>query len=71
MFTAGTLAVDAARRHATSALPEAPVVEDAGATPARATLAAALRAVATVAGSAAERLDPRHRNPSPAAHPAR
>jgi hypothetical protein len=66
MFAVGTLVVDATRRHAMSALPDAPVAEDADGMPARArvTLAAVLRGVAAGAGSVAERLDPRHRNPS-------
>jgi hypothetical protein len=61
MFPAGSIAADATRRHARSALPGAPVVEDAT-EPARVriALAAALRGVAAGAGRAAERLEPRH-----------
>jgi hypothetical protein len=61
MFPAGSIAADATRRHAMSALPDAPVVEDA-AEPARVrtALAAVLRGVAAATGRAAERLEPRH-----------
>lgn len=58
MFPAGSLVVDATRRHATSALPDAPVVPDAPPARTRITLAAALRGIATHAANAAERLEP-------------
>lgn len=62
MFPNGSLVVDATRRLATSALPDAPVVEDVDVTRAgvRAALAAALRGVAAHASSAAERIEPLH-----------
>jgi len=60
MFPAGSIAADATRRHATAALPDAPVVEEAT-EPARVRVALAvlLRGVAAGAGRAAERLEPR------------
>lgn len=61
MFPAGSVAAEATRRHATSALPDAPVVEDsAERARVRVALAAVLRGVAAGAGRAAERLEPRH-----------
>jgi hypothetical protein len=59
MFPAGSVAADATRRYATSALPGVPVVEDTG-RPARVrvALAAVLRGVAARAGRAAERIEP-------------
>jgi hypothetical protein len=61
IFPAGSIAADATRRRAMSALPDAPVVEDVN-EPAgvRVALAAVLRGVAAGAGRAAERLEPRH-----------
>ncbi len=66
MFPVG-FSFDAARRDATSALPDAPVVEDVEPAPvlapARTALAMALRGVAARAGSAAERIEPLHAGP--------
>lgn len=64
MFPAGfSLIVDAARRDATSALPDAPVLADddtaSVSARARVVLATALRSIAAHAGSAAERVEPR------------
>jgi hypothetical protein len=53
-----SIVVDAARRHATSALPDAPV-EDAAPARARTRLATVLRGIATIADSAADRVEPR------------
>ena len=60
MFPAGSVAADATRRHATSALPDAPVETVEEPARVRTVLAAALRGVAAGAGRAAERLEPRH-----------
>ena len=61
MFPAGSIVVDASRRRALAALPDAPVVEDAdGPGRVRVALAALLRGVATHAGRAAERIEPLH-----------
>lgn len=63
MFPTGfSLIVDTTRRLARSALPDAPVVQDADAAPmstrARVALAAALRTLASRIGGAAERVEP-------------
>jgi len=59
MFPAGSVVVDATRRHAMSALPGAPVEEAAEPARVRVALAAVLRGVAAGAGRAAERLERR------------
>jgi hypothetical protein len=59
MFPAGSIIVDATRRHATSAQPAAPVEPDAGPARGRTAVAAALRGLATRADRAARRIEPR------------
>jgi hypothetical protein len=59
MFPAGSIIVDATRRHATSAQPAAPVERDAEPARGRTVLAAALRGPATRADRAARRIEPR------------